>query len=146
MNPDPSKRRQSEIASTVEDDETTNGDEWQVCSACHGNRLRPESLAIRLGGLSIAEITHLSLDATRLWFAKLSLSELESTIAKPILAEMMHRIDFLCRVGVEYLTLDRPADTLSGGELQRVRLATCLGSGLVGVCYILDEHTRQGVT
>jgi excinuclease ABC subunit A len=114
-------------------------DRIEPCGSCSGQRLRPESLAVRLGGRSIAEITRLSLQDARDSLKQLEFSENESQIAKPILAEMMHRIEFLCQVGVSYLTLDRPADTLSGGELQRVRLATCLGSGLVGACYILDE-------
>ncbi|MDZ4848579.1 MAG: excinuclease ABC subunit UvrA [Pirellulaceae bacterium] len=124
-------------------------DDAKQCSACNGARLRPESLAVRLGDLSIAEITHLPLVNAAKWFKQLVLSGLEAKIAKPILDEMLHRIEFLCRVGVGYLTLDRPAYSLSGGELQRVRLATSLGTGLVGVCYVLDEpsiglHPQDG--
>ncbi len=126
-------------ASVVIDDRELQQLRIELCQSCNGQRLRPESLAVRLGGRSIAEITRLSLQDARNWLKQLELSENENKIAKPILAEMMHRIEFLCRVGVSYLSLDRPADTLSGGELQRVRLATCLGSGLVGACYILDE-------
>ncbi len=121
------------------ENEESKPDEFSICTSCKGARLRPESLAVRLGGLSIAAITRLPLCDALTWCQQLSLSDLESTIAKPILVEMLHRIEFLCRVGVGYLSLDRPADSLSGGELQRVRLATSLGSGLVGVCYILDE-------
>ncbi len=136
----PSKRSNKKLSATEDKEESDpERDKIETCHACNGQRLRPESLAVRLDGLSIAEITSLSLQRACDWFKRLEFSELQSTIAKPILAEMMHRFDFLCRVGVEYLTLDRPADTLSGGELQRVRLATCLGSGLVGACYILDE-------
>lgn len=109
------------------------------CPACKGARLRPESLAVTLQEQSIADITSQSLHEAHKWFRSLKLAPLAEKIAQPILAEMMHRIDFLCRVGVGYLTLDRPAQTLSGGELQRVRLATSIGSGLIGVCYVLDE-------
>ncbi|MEZ6138013.1 MAG: excinuclease ABC subunit UvrA [Pirellulaceae bacterium] len=117
----------------------------QPCSACGGARLRKEALAVTLDGKSIAEITSLSIRDALPWFESLSASvdavlDLDQrTIARPILAEMLHRLQFLVKVGVGYLSLGRGADTLSGGELQRVRLATSIGSGLVGVCYILDE-------
>jgi excinuclease ABC subunit A len=111
----------------------------QPCPACQGARLRKEALSVRLAGSNIAEICAMSLAQVRSWFERLSLAADKAVIAKPILAEMMHRLRFLDRVGVGYLTLSRSADSLSGGELQRVRLATSIGSGLVGVCYILDE-------
>jgi len=114
------------------------------CPACHGARLRKESLAVRLNGLSINKITSMSISNSHTWFKDLDLSSphfsaLAATIAKPILTEMLHRTQFLNQVGVGYLSLDRPANTLSGGELQRVRLAASIGSGLIGVCYVLDE-------
>lgn len=109
------------------------------CPACHGARLRPEALSVLLSGRSIAEICAMSIASSLEWLESLSFSLDQQPIARPILLEMLHRFRFLSKVGVGYLTLNRPADTLSGGELQRVRLATCIGTGLVGVCYILDE-------
>ena len=110
-----------------------------ICIACNGQRLRKESLAIRLSGLSIADITAMPLDHARDWFARLQLNERQFKIGKPILQEISTRLHFLEEVGLSYLTLNRPANTLSGGELQRVRLATSIGTGLIGVCYVLDE-------
>jgi excinuclease ABC subunit A len=109
------------------------------CPACHGTRLRPEARASRLGGLAIHEITALSVADAIEFFRKLKLGPDRQKIAKPIVAEIKRRLEFLLRVGTDYLSLNRPADTLSGGELQRVRLATGIGSGLVGVLYLLDE-------
>ncbi len=109
------------------------------CDACNGSRLRPEATSVRLGGRAIHEITALPVTAAKDFLASLDFAQDEIPIAEPLLREIDKRLDFLQRVGVNYLTLDRPADTLSGGELQRVRLATSIGSGLVGVCYILDE-------
>ena len=110
-----------------------------VCPACQGTRLRPEARASRLGGLAIHEITAHSVADAASFFRDLRLTADRQKIAKPILAEIIRRLEFLLRVGTDYLTLNRPADTLSGGELQRVRLATGIGSGLVGVLYLLDE-------
>jgi excinuclease ABC subunit A len=109
------------------------------CPACGGSRLRPEARASRLDGRAIHEITALSVADAAEFFRKLKLAGDRQKIAKPIVAEIVRRLEFLLRVGTEYLTLDRPADTLSGGERQRVRLATGIGSGLVGVLYLLDE-------
>ena len=109
------------------------------CDACGGTRLKPESLAIKVGGLSIAEVTRMSIKQARRFFEKLQLSEREQTIARQILKEIKQRLDFLINVGLDYLTLDRAAGTLSGGESQRIRLATQIGSQLMGVLYILDE-------
>lgn len=109
------------------------------CSACGGGRLKPESLAVRVGGKNIAEITEHSVKDARAFFESLKLSKTQSVIAGRILKEMRERLDFLLNVGLDYLTLDRAAGTLSGGESQRIRLATQVGSGLVGVLYILDE-------
>ncbi len=116
-----------------------DGDPEKKCSACDGQRLRKESLAIRLSGLSIADITKLPLDSAMNWFEHLKLTDRQAKIGLPILREISQRLSFLREVGLTYLTLDRPAESLSGGELQRVRLATSIGTGLIGVCYVLDE-------
>jgi excinuclease ABC subunit A len=112
-----------------------------VCQDCGGARLRPEARACRFHGRAIHEITALATGAARAWFNELKIPRQFEPVARPILREIDGRLEFLQQVGVEYLSLDRPADTLSGGELQRVRLATGIGSGLVGVCYVLDEPT-----
>ncbi|MCL6632884.1 MAG: excinuclease ABC subunit UvrA [Alicyclobacillus herbarius] len=109
------------------------------CPACRGKRLRPESLAVKVGGKDIAEVTDLSVQDALSFFAHLELSEKEAAIARLILREISSRLGFLRDVGLEYLTLSRSAGTLSGGEAQRIRLATQLGSSLMGVLYILDE-------
>lgn len=110
-----------------------------VCPACGGSRLRPEATHVRLGGKAIHEITALSVSQATEFFSTLPFASHEQPIAQPLIAEIVRRLEFLQRVGLPYLTLDRAADTLSGGEHQRVRLATAIGSGLVGVCYVLDE-------
>jgi len=110
-----------------------------ACAGCGGARLRQEALAVKLADRSIFEICSLSIRDALPWFEQLQVSSDKRLIAKPIIEEMLHRLRFLNKVGVGYLSLSRGADTLSGGELQRVRLATSIGSGLVGVCYILDE-------
>jgi excinuclease ABC subunit A len=110
-----------------------------ICPDCHGSRLRPEARGCRLGDLAIHEITALSITNAINYFQGLKFSDDQRPIAEPIIAEILRRLAFLNRVGTEYLTLDRAADTLSGGERQRVRLATGIGSGLVGVLYLLDE-------
>ena len=110
-----------------------------LCSVCKGARLRPESLSVKIGRRSIAEVTQLSVRAASDYFHTLTLSERETFIAQRILKEIRERLGFLVNVGLDYLTLDRAAATLSGGEGQRIRLATQIGSGLVGVLYILDE-------
>lgn len=109
------------------------------CPACRGTRLKPESLSVRVGGRNIAEATALDVRAAAEFFAGLSLSERERLIAHQILKEIRARLGFLINVGLGYLTLDRTANTLSGGEAQRIRLATQIGSGLMGVLYVLDE-------
>ena len=110
-----------------------------VCPDCHGTRLRPEARACRLGRLAIHEITALSVTGAIKFFRELNFADDQRPVAEPIVAEIQRRLAFLDRVGTDYLTLDRTADTLSGGERQRVRLATGIGSGLVGVLYLLDE-------
>jgi excinuclease ABC subunit A len=109
------------------------------CPTCDGARLRRESLAIKLAGRSIGHIVRLTVQQAAEFFDALALGEREATIARRVLKEIRERLGFLRNVGLDYLTLDRPAGTLSGGEGQRIRLATQIGSGLVGVLYILDE-------
>ncbi len=111
----------------------------QPCPACDGARLRPESLAVTVGGLSISEFTRFSARAALAWVDKLILNETERAIANLVLREVSERLRFLDSVGIGYLSLERAAATLSGGEAQRIRLATQIGSSLVGVMYILDE-------
>lgn len=110
-----------------------------VCRACGGSRLRKEANSVRLAGKAIHEITRQTIGEGRGFFAGLSFPPSLEPIGEPLVEEISKRLAFLDKVGVTYLTLDRAADTLSGGELQRVRLATSIGSGLVGVCYVLDE-------
>lgn len=109
------------------------------CPHCNGGRLRPESLAVTVGGLNIAEVTAMPVVKCREFFRNLELTEREMAIGRQVLREIDARLGFLIDVGLDYLSLDRAAATLSGGEAQRIRLATQIGSGLVGVLYILDE-------
>lgn len=111
----------------------------KTCSSCHGNKLRPEALCVTVGGKNIIEVTELSVVETIDFFKKIKFSESEQKIASQVLKEITSRLSFLKNVGLEYLTLDRAASTLSGGEAQRIRLSTQIGSGLTGVMYILDE-------
>jgi len=112
-----------------------------ICPDCEGKRLKKESLAVKVAGKNIYEVSLLSVDEAYKFFASLpeQLSEKEKIIAQPILKEILARLGFLKDVGLGYLTLERPANTLAGGEAQRIRLATQIGSGLMGVIYILDE-------
>ncbi len=109
------------------------------CPACRGTRLKAEVLAVKVGGRSIAEACALPVTELRTWLESLELSTREAQIAAAVLKEILARVQFLVDVGLTYLSLDRPAGTLSGGEAQRIRLATQIGSGLVGVLYVLDE-------
>jgi excinuclease ABC subunit A len=109
------------------------------CPVCHGTRLKPEILAVKMNGRSIAEVTSLSIGDASEWLSSLELAERERAIADRVLKEVQARLSFLVDVGLDYLSLDRPAATLAGGEAQRIRLATQIGSGLVGVLYVLDE-------
>jgi len=109
------------------------------CHACRGRRLRREALAVRVGGSSIDRVVDLSVRDALAWFAALQLSERERSIAAKILKEVYDRLGFMAAVGLDYLTLDRTSGTLSGGEAQRIRLATQVGSKLMGVLYVLDE-------
>jgi excinuclease ABC subunit A len=110
-----------------------------ACPECEGTRLKPESRAVRLGGKGIADVSALQIDRVHAFLSRLRLTARERSIAGPILKEIDERLSFLMNVGVGYLSLDRTGTTLSGGEAQRIRLATQIGSSLVGVLYILDE-------
>ena len=116
-------------------------EEARDCTVCGGHRLNPEALAVTLNGRTMAELTLLSVDEARDWFARLSLTGREAEIARDVMQELNARLEFLQQVGLGYLSLGRAAPTLSGGEAQRIRLAAQLGSSLRGVCYILDEPT-----
>ncbi len=116
-------------------------DEERVCPACHGQRLNPEALAMRLHGRSIAAYSELPVTGAAQVFERIELKGREAEIGRDILPEIRNRLAFLQEVGLGYLSLDRAAPTLSGGESQRIRLAAQLGSNLRGVCYILDEPT-----
>lgn len=109
------------------------------CPDCRGSRLKKESLSIKIADDNIAQVTAFSIDEAKRFFTDLKLSKDKRTISEPILKEILRRLDFCINVGLEYLTLDRRSSTLSGGEAERIRLATQVGSGLVGVIYILDE-------
>ena len=109
------------------------------CNVCHGARLKPTSLAVTLGEKNIAEVSAMSIDEAAQFLADLELSDREKQIAERVLKEINERLKFLLDVGLDYLSLSRPTGSLSGGEAQRIRLATQIGSGLVGVLYVLDE-------
>ncbi len=129
----------------LSDSEAHDGDDidsyisLKPCARCQGARLRPESLAVKIAGKSIAEATAFSVREAQQFFNVLQLTSQQLFIAERVLKEIRERLKFLVDVGLDYLTLDRPASTLSGGEGQRIRLATQIGSSLVGVLYILDE-------
>jgi len=113
----------------------------QPCQKCEGARLRAEAIAVTVGGKSINQLTSLSIEKAQRFFAKLKLDKERTVIAAQVLKEVKARLKFMVDVGLGYLTLDRMSRTLAGGEAQRIRLATQVGSGLVGVCYVLDEPT-----
>ena len=112
-----------------------------VCSACEGTRLRPSARGVMIGKVSLPELLKLSISEIGPFLEGLTWKEDQAPVAAPLIRNVIARLAFLEKVGLSYLTLDRSADTLSGGELQRVRLASQIGSGLVGVCYVLDEPT-----
>ncbi|HCN20030.1 MAG TPA: hypothetical protein DIS73_07100, partial [Planctomycetia bacterium] len=114
-------------------------EEGEVCPSCRGNRLKKEALSVKIHGNSIVDVTKLSIKSAVHFFKTLRLSKREGFIGERILKEIRERLQFLSNVGLDYLTLDREASTLSGGEGQRIRLATQIGSSLVGVLYVLDE-------
>ncbi|HEC03730.1 MAG TPA: excinuclease ABC subunit UvrA [Phycisphaerales bacterium] len=113
----------------------------QPCQDCQGARLRPEAIAVTVGGKSINVLTALSIEKAQRFFSRLKLDKEKTVIAAAVLKEIKARLKFMVDVGLGYLTLDRMSSTLAGGEAQRIRLATQVGSGLVGVCYVLDEPT-----
>ena len=133
------ERRYRETDSDVSREKIEEYMSVRPCPECRGARLRPESLAVKVGGLSIHELTSMSARRAIEWFEALDMSDTERAIARLILREIDERLRFLDNVGVGYLSLERAASTLSGGEAQRIRLATQIGSSLVGVLYILDE-------
>lgn len=113
----------------------------RICSACRGARLRPEALAVRVAGKTISEVVKFTIAEALAFFRDLALEGSQREVAERLLGEISNRLGFLANVGLSYLTLDRRSETLSGGEAQRIRLASQLGAGLVGVCYVLDEPT-----
>ena len=133
------ERRHDETDSDTQRDKLEQFMREIPCRACGGARLKPESLAVTVGGLNISELTRRSIRDTLAFVEDMQLSERETMIAERLLKEIRERLQFLVDVGLDYLSLDRAAGTLAGGEAQRIRLATQIGSGLVGVLYILDE-------
>jgi len=135
------ERRWRETDSNWVRDELSRFQTVTTCSECNGNRLKPEALAVKIDGLHIGEVAQFGIDAAHRWFAAIDakLTEQQSEIARRILREINDRLGFLENVGLDYLTLSRASGTLSGGESQRIRLASQIGSGLTGVLYVLDE-------
>jgi excinuclease ABC subunit A len=133
------ERRHSEAESDTSRDRFEGYMREVPCPACRGARLKPEALAVSLGGKSIAEVASLAIGECAEWLGKLRLTAREQQIGGRVLKEINERLRFLVDVGLDYLSLDRAAATLAGGEAQRIRLATQIGSGLVGVLYVLDE-------
>ncbi len=124
-----------------ESDEWSGNDTEEICGACKGRRLNPQALAVRFHGITIDEMTRWSVSEARIRLSELKQSDRERIATKDILAELFSRLEFLEMVGLGYLSLNRAAPTLSGGESQRIRLAAQLGSSLCGACYVLDEPT-----
>jgi len=135
------ERRWRETDSNWMRDELSKYQDSTKCNACKGARLKPEALAVKINGCHISEVTALSIRAAHAWFETLptKLNKKHQTIADKVLKEIQDRLGFLLSVGLEYLTLSRSSGTLSGGESQRIRLASQIGSGLTGVLYVLDE-------
>jgi excinuclease ABC subunit A len=133
------QRRYSETSSDYVKEEIEKFMSASICPSCKGARLKPEALAVTVGGRNIDELTRMSIEQLELFFRELSLTPRQEQIAHQIVKEVRARLGFLTNVGLNYLTLSRSATTLAGGESQRIRLATQIGSALVGVLYILDE-------
>ncbi|MHB1652402.1 MAG: excinuclease ABC subunit UvrA [Desulfitobacteriaceae bacterium] len=133
------ERRHRESTSDMVRTEIEGYMSQRPCPVCEGKRLKPEALAVTVGGLAIYELTGLPVNEALAFLNQLELSEKEETIAHQVLKEIRERLGFLVNVGLDYLTLGRAAGTLSGGEAQRIRLATQIGSSLMGVLYVLDE-------
>lgn len=132
-------RRYRESESDTMREEYENYMSVNLCPECHGARLKPEVLAVTIGGKNIQQVTDMPVAQCQEFFQQVEFTDRELTIGRQVLKEIHARLGFLAKVGLEYLTLSRAAGTLSGGEAQRIRLATQIGSGLVGVLYILDE-------
>lgn len=132
-------RRYRESESDTMREEYENYMSVNLCPECHGARLKPEVLAVTIGGKNIQQVTDMPVAQCQEFFQQVEFTDREMTIGRQVLKEINARLGFLAKVGLEYLTLSRAAGTLSGGEAQRIRLATQIGSGLVGVLYILDE-------
>jgi len=133
------KRRYKDTNSEYMREEIERYMSFLPCPDCKGDRLRKEALAVKVGNLSIVQVSRFPVSEMLSFFNSLELTDRENLIARRILKEIVERLGFLVNVGLDYLTIDRPAGTLSGGEAQRIRLATQIGSGLTGVLYILDE-------
>ncbi|MDO8587748.1 MAG: excinuclease ABC subunit UvrA [Armatimonadota bacterium] len=133
------ERRYQDTSSDLVKEEVEKYMTARPCESCGGMRLKPESLAVTINDLNISQVCRNSVAEALKWFGNLTLTEREQTIAHQVVKEIKTRLGFLINVGIEYLTLDRAAGTLAGGEAQRIRLATQIGSGLMGVLYILDE-------
>ncbi len=135
------ERRYRETDSAWTKEELSRFQSARPCEACNGFRLKPEALAVKIGGLHVGEVTQFAIDEAAAWFKRLTpqLTKKQNEIAVRILKEINARLGFLVDVGLEYLTLARASGTLSGGESQRIRLASQIGSGLTGVLYVLDE-------
>ena len=133
------ERRFRETSSNWMREEITTWMNAVDCPQCHGDRLKKESLSVLIGGMNISQLCRLSVTAMLDFFDQLQLTEKEQQISHQVIKEIRSRLEFLCNVGLEYLTLSRASATLSGGESQRIRLATQIGSSLMGVLYILDE-------
>jgi len=132
-------RRYHETDSSISREEIERFMNIRPCPQCNGARLRPESLAVKVGGRSISDVTSLSIDKALEYFQGLKVTEKEEIIGRQILKEITKRLGFLKNVGLDYISVDRSTSTLSGGEEMRIRLATQIGSGLSGVLYVLDE-------
>jgi len=134
------KRRYTETESEfVREEIRTNYMRTVICNSCHGARLKKSAMSVKIDGKSISELTTMSVNIAREFFAALKLSEKDKFISKTIFKEVNRRLSFLSDVGLGYITIDRESSTLSGGEAQRIHLATQIGSGLTGVLYVLDE-------
>ena len=135
------ERRYLETDSEWKREEISQYQSETDCEKCKGMRLKDEALCVKINNLNISEVTEKSIDLAQKWFLDLEkvLTEKENKIAQHILKEINERLNFLLNVGLNYLTLSRESGTLSGGEAQRIRLASQIGSGLTGVLYVLDE-------
>ncbi len=133
------ERRYRETDSSLVRNQLENYMKVSKCPECHGDRLKPEALLVKINNKNIANVTQTSIEETLNWFHKLKLTKRENLIAEKILKEIKSRLNFLVSVGLKYLTLGRRASTLAGGEAQRIRLASQIGSALTGVLYVLDE-------